>query len=261
MIRIVSGWSGPGGSTLSNIALCNLFNAHGLDCVFYGKQDYHLTRCRAGRSADFRCEPDDRLIVHFTRWTERPAARRVVLSCHEKDLFRVRSLRARFWDVVHFVSASQRTWQRAAPPSVVIPVLVPELRAKPRSRAETAGVIGSIDAVKQTHVSIKRALEQGFARVLVYGRISEVAYYRAEVKPLRRDPRVRLMGHCDDRQAMYDSIDVVFHSSRSETFNLVRVECERAGVRYEGLASADTDAEHWAPERILAAWKDCLQVH
>ena len=84
--------------------------------------------------------------------------------------------------------------------------------------------------------------------------------YEAEVKPLRRDPRVRFMGYCDDRQTMHDSVDAVFHSSRRETFNLVTAECERAGVRYERRPFADTDAEVWPPERILAAWKECLHL-
>jgi glycosyltransferase involved in cell wall biosynthesis len=184
----------------------------------------------------------------------------VVLSCHEKEIFPLRDLGARYWDIVHFVSAGQRDWHGIDTPSVVIPVPVAELRPRGRARLETAGVIGSIDALKRTHLSVRRALERGFERVLVYGLVTDRAYYDAEIKPLRHDPRVRFMGHCDDRQVMYDSIDVVFHSSRSETFNLVKMECERAGVRYEGLASADTDAELWPAERILSAWKECLEL-
>jgi hypothetical protein len=41
---------------------------------------------------------------------------------------------------------------------------------------------------------------------------------------------------------------------------LAHPEAERAGVRYEGLPSAETDAQVWADERIVAAWKECLEI-
>ena len=46
-VRIVSGWSNPGGSTVAFINLCNLFNNNGIDCTFYGPHDWHLDKCQS----------------------------------------------------------------------------------------------------------------------------------------------------------------------------------------------------------------------
>ena len=65
MLRIVSKYSGPGGSTIAFINLCNLFNQHGIDCIFYGPDPWHLDQCRSKDIEEFFVERGDSLIVHL----------------------------------------------------------------------------------------------------------------------------------------------------------------------------------------------------
>jgi len=67
------------------------------------------------------------------------------------------------------------------------------------------------------------------------------------------------MKHENDKQKMYDTLSDVYHSSLSETFNFIKPECEKAGVRYHGLDSAESGAEYWTSEDILSKWKKVLQ--
>ena len=66
---------------------------------------------------------------------------------------------------------------------------------------------------------------------------------------------VILMGHEDDKQKMYDSLDAVYHSSSNETFNFIKAECAKSGTAYKGLESAESGAEYWPDARILEAWE------
>ena len=67
--------------------------------------------------------------------------------------------------------------------------------------------------------------------------------------------KIHYQGHVDDKQKMYDSIDAVYHSSIRETFNYIKAECEKTGVSYRGLDTADTDATYMDNEDILKLWK------
>ena len=46
MVKIVSGISMSGGSTIILINLTNLFNSKGIDTTFYGPHDFHLNKCK-----------------------------------------------------------------------------------------------------------------------------------------------------------------------------------------------------------------------
>ena len=54
---------------------------------------------------------------------------------------------------------------------------------------------------------------------------------------------------------MYNSLTDVYHSSLSETFNLIKGECELTGINYHGLDSAESGAEYLSNDKILKAGK------
>ena len=85
------------------------------------------------------------------------------------------------YDAIHYVSEHQRQFHRVRHPSFIIPNLMNEEEfvgvESGEGKEKVGGVIGSIDNNKQTHVSIKRALEDGCKAVFVFGRISEKEYY------------------------------------------------------------------------------------
>lgn len=260
-IKILSGWSLPGGSTLAHINLCNMFNKHEIPCVFYGPHPWHISKCNGAflQSADF--EPDDIIIYHYLKYKERPPFKKFVLSCHETDLFPLGDMNFGQPDFIHYVSNSQRKWHNVNYPYHIIPNIVADLDKSPLTE-KRAGVIGSIDRHKNTHVSIQRALDDGYDEISLFGEATDKSYFEEKVKPYLEDAELCVIheGHVDSKQEIYDYIDVVYHSSDRETFNLIKAECDKTGVDYRGVESADTDAEYWSEEEILGKWLEVLEI-
>jgi len=257
-IKIVSGWSNPGGSTHAHIALCNLFNEQGLDCQFFGPHQWHLNRCRGKTLSEFMINSDDVIISHFLI-IKPDKCKKHIYSCHETNVAPIKNItNLKDINLIHYVSESQRNWHGVDFPSIVIPNILPNLKKSPLGTG-AAGVIGSIDSHKQTHLSIQRALDDGWEKVLVYGGVSQQSYFIDKVVPIfTKNWNVSIMNQCEDKQKMYDSIDCVYHSSKRETFNYIKAECELTGVGYRGVDSADANAEYWDSEKILESWKQII---
>ncbi len=257
MVKILSGWSRPGGSTTAFINLTNFFNANEIECIYYGPHSYHLDKCRGAELKKFFLEADDRVICHFLDiFDSRPHVARFLLSLHEKELFPLRNYDYTIYDAIHYVSESQKEWHGCFHPYFICPNMVNELRRNEQPPAVvTAGVIGSVDANKNVHVSIRRALAAGMERVLVFGRITDREYYDTRVAPLVDGSRVVYCGHQEDRQAMYDQLTDVFQDSLSESWGYIQRECELAGVRYHGSGVSERNHKiRLTNEQIFAIW-------
>ena len=89
MVKIFSGWTNKGGSTVALINLTNALNERGVDCIFYGPHDWHLDKCKSGKleGGNLPIDGDDNVIFHFLQLKERPNAKKVLLTCHEKWWF------------------------------------------------------------------------------------------------------------------------------------------------------------------------------
>ena len=155
------------------------------------------------------------------------------------------------------MSASQREWHQVE--GVVIPNIITGLEPRVTSNG-VAGVIGSIQPHKQTHTSIGRALDAGYSKVLVYGVADDPGYFSSKIKPYIDSGVVELMEFEDDKQKMYDSVEVVYHSSESETFNFIRAECAATGTRYHGSDNSDPDVTLYSDKEIFSAWLDLLEI-
>ena len=270
-VNIITGYSERGGSTIALIRLTNLLNEHGIDTTLYGPQRWHRPHCKSGDAHSYVADKDAIVISHLCQFTrEMPCAKRI-LACHETDMFDMRRTAANpidvsIWDHIVYVSAFQQQWQGvdvARCSSEVIPNIVTDLHKKDRHRkglgSSVAGVIGSIDSHKLTHLSMRRALEEGYGTVEIYGKVSDSRYFESRVVPLlSRD--VRYVGYCDDLQGMYDGLDAVFHSSRRETFSFVKFECEQTGVAFYPTADSHNDAQYWDAEKIAEAWMRVLRL-
>jgi len=231
-VKILSGWSNPGGTTMHHIALTNLLNEAGYDCTFYGRHAWHLGRCRSGRLDDARVDSSDIVISHFVNMPKLNC-RLHVLSCHETDLFPLKSRSLEPYDVIQFVSDFQRCWHGVDHPWVVIPPVVDRIRWN-NPRNHTAAVIGSIDRNKQTHLAIAQALADGYRRILLFGVATDRNYFEQEVRKYVENGSAVLMGHEDQRERMYGLVEVVYHSSLRETFGLVEAECSASGIPFVG---------------------------
>jgi hypothetical protein len=171
-----------GGSTEHHIKLTNLLNANGYDCTFYGPHDWHLNKCRAAKLSDCKITVYDTVISHFVMITTRNLKKHI-LSCHESNLFPLKELPLDHYDVIQFVSQRQKEYHSINHPNVIIPPIVDRIVWK-APETNTAGIIGSIDSHKQTHLSIKKALDDGFKKIKLFGIISDITYFNKFIEPL-----------------------------------------------------------------------------
>ena len=110
-----------------------------------------------------------------------------------------------FWDEAVFINQKHRLYHKDYFGRFsIIPNLKEVLKPSDKTGLEKiAGVIGTFDENKQTHVSIKRALADGCEKVYLFGEAS-YPYYENFIRPLLSD-KVIQMGFTEDKQAMYDA--------------------------------------------------------
>ena len=260
-VLLISGWSNPGGSTIHHIALTNLLNDNGIDCTFYGPHEYHLNKCKSGTIADLgpagpaKVEKDDIVISHFVL-VPPVEMKKHILSCHETTLWDLKKMDPRQYDVIQFVSNSQKKWHGVNHSSVIIPPIVEKVNwTKPNNGV--AGIVGSVDVNKQTHISIQKALDAGFSKVHLYGRIvQDIDYFNEKISPYMQGGDVVMKDHYDNKEEMYNEVDAVFHYSASETYGLVEAECRLAGIPFFGL---ENNREIFTKEEILEKWIKLLK--
>jgi len=256
MIKIVSGWSGPGGSTVAFNNLVNLFNNKGRAACYYTNSKWDGVTCKWDSTQNLKFNENDTVIYHVLKFNQRPPVKKLILSCHETTIFPIKDQEDLVYDDVHFVSNFQKEWQGVD--GHVIPNVIQKYPPRPNKfKVRSAGVIGSIDQNKRTHLSISRALDDGHTDVRLYGGLSDPQYFNTEILPLLGD-KVSYRGVASDMQGVYDSITDVYHSPCLETFNLIKPECEHAEVNYHGEEGNDTQAEYWGNNEIYEAWKKLL---
>lgn len=257
MIKIASGWSDKGGSTMAFIALTNELNKRGYETVFYGPHQWHLDKCKSGMINDIVINEDDILICHFLQLPNRPNAKKVILNCHEKNLFEVGQIH-QYWDEVVFINEKHRLYHsRYENAFIIIPNLKPNLiKVDKPHLAKIAGVIGSFDDNKQTHISIQRAMADDCDMVYLFGE-PKGEYYEKFVKPLCND-KVIVKGFLNNKQELYDSIGCVYHSSKSEVACLVKDECEITGTIFHGNEATDYPSVLMNNDEIIQKWIELI---
>ena len=255
MVKIVSGYTELGGATIALINLCNHLNSIGIDCIFYGDQDWFRDKCRsASLSNDFNPQPDDVLICHYLRWNERPNVRKVLLACHEKWWYPVGKIK-RFWDKVVFLHDNHRGFHpEYSGPYCIIPNFKEPLTKKDKPELDKiAGVIGTIEDRKQPHVSIFRALKDGCEKVYLFGKIADYNLFDNYIKPLIGD-KVIHFGFTENKQQMYDMIGRVYHTSKGEIACLVKDECYSTGTKFFGNEETENEVSTLTNDEVLNLW-------
>jgi hypothetical protein len=253
-IKIVSGYTNKGGSTMAFINLTNMLNKNGYDCTLYGPHNWHLNKCKSKLSSDLIINENDILLTHFISLPERPRAKKVILSCHEKNLYEVGSIK-QHWDSVVFINESHREYHKQYNGQyTIIPNLKEDLKSINKSEKDMiAGIIGSIDENKQVHVSIQRAIDDGCEKIYIFGSISDNVYYEKYVKNLIKD-NVIFYGQHENKQEMYNMIGRVYHSSVSEVACLVKDECYLTNTKFFGTDSTKNEVSTLTNEEVINKW-------
>ena len=263
-VNIISGWSNPGGSTIHHINLTNMLNEGKYDCTFYGPHEWHLSQCKSNNINELLGQDPalaaDVTISHFCQLREKPKGKHI-LSLHETNLFPLKQLDLSQWDLIHYVSNKQRAWHNVNHPYVVIPGRTNKFKWEdPQNKV--AGVVGSIDSHKQTHISIKRAFDAGYKKVKLFGEITELEYFNREIQGQLHTGKVEVMNHVDDREVMYGQVSAVFSSSKRECLPTIQGECLYAGIPFFGLESnlaKESDYE-FDDSVIFKKWESCFNV-
>jgi len=261
MIKIVSGHSAKGGSTVAFINLTNTLNEKGYDTTFYGPHNWHLDKCKADLTKNLKFEKNDIIISHYIKLPERPNVKRIVLSCHEKNLYPVGTIK-QFWDEAIFLNQKHKDYHYLYLGEYkLIPNLKENLIKKEKPGLDLiAGIIGTFDDNKQTHISIKRALDDGCEKVYLFGDPnSSIRNFKEKIEPLLSD-KVILMGYYDDKQKMYDMIGRVYHSSKSEVATLVKDECILTGTKFFGNEATDYEPIIMTNDEIIESWLKILKI-
>jgi hypothetical protein len=259
-IKILTGFSDKGGSTTAFVNLTNEFNKLGYDCTLYGPHNWHLNKCKSGLSNELTVDSNDILITHFVELSQRPPADKVILSCHEKNLYEV-STKRQFWDTVVFLNDVHRSYHYGYTNDFeIIPNLKENLtKINKQDKSLIAGVIGSIDENKQTHISITRAIDDGCEKVYIFGGINDQKYYNDYVKPLLSN-KVIHQGHKDNKQEIYNMVGRVYQSSISECASLVKDECFQTGTEFFGNNSTNHEVSELTNSEILNKWIKLLEI-
>ena len=254
-VKILSGWSNPGGSTEHHINLTNLLNDNGYDCTFYGPHEWHLDKCKSGKIQECVIDPSDTIISHYLKIPSEFKVAKHILSCHETNMFPLKQMDLTGYDIIHYVSDWQRKWHDVDYNYSIIPAIIEKISwTDPNNNV--AGVVGSMDTHKQTHLSIDRALADGYEKVKVFGNVTDPGYFEREVKPYVDSGKAELMGFVS-KEEMYNQISKVYSSSMRECLPLIQGECLYAGIPFAGLdcnMRSDSDYE-FDNQEILNRWK------
>lgn len=258
MIKILSGYTDKGGSTVAFINLTNAFNARGIACTLYGNQTWHLDKCRSGMAKDLNLQVDDKLITHFLNLESRPNCDTVVLACHEKWWFNFGKIK-RYWDTAVFLHEEHHKFHKEYQgPYTIIPNLKEDLKPKFKEDLDkVAGIIGTIEDRKQTHISIQRAMKDRCEKIILFGHIGDQNYYDMYVAPLL-NPKIQLYGYTTNKQEMYDMIGRVYHSSKGEVACLVKDECYSTGTKFFGNEETMNEVSTLSNDEIIDLWRKLL---
>lgn len=262
MIKIISGYSEKGGSTLIFINLTNEFNKRGMDCIFYGPHDWHLDKCKSDLIQNAVIEEKDIVISHFLKLKKRPTCKKIVLSCHEKWWFDVGKIK-QYWDEAIFSHQQHKDYHFEYKGKYsLIPNLKENLVAKEKTALDkVAGIIGSVEHRKQTHISIQRALDDGCEIINIIGSIGDMQYFNNYIFPiLKSNPKVRMIPFQTNKQLMYDSIGRVYHSSNGEVACLVKDECYQTNTKFFGNDETEHEVSTLSNSEIINLWKKVLEL-
>lgn len=264
MIKILTGYSERGGSTVALSTLTNSLNGFGVETIMYGPHDYHLGLCRSGKLTQEvidDLDDDDIVLTHFLQLPARPKGKKVVLVCHEKWWFDVGGVN-QYWDEVVFLHQAHRDYHKKyeGDYSIIPNLKYPLFKKDKPELAKVAGIVGSIEDRKQTHISIQRALKDKCDKIYLFGKIGEQGYYEQYVKPLVAHPKVIEYGHADNKQTMYDMIGRVYHSSKGEVACLVKDECWSTGTEFFGNEETEHTVSELTNEEIIKEWFKVLGI-
>ena len=265
MIKIISGWSAEGGSSTAFINLCNAFNERGIECKFHGPHEWARGKCSFGNFSELSISEDDNLIFHFLQIPDHIKAKKIVLSVHEQNMFNLAITNLSKVDTIHMVAEHQAEYhkvQKYNKPYFILSNVMDKLLPNPKTKEKAVGIIGSIDENKQVHISIQKAISDGFKDITLFGKITDNKYYEIAVKPLIQKYKIKGPKFSENKQEMYDSITDVYFSSRLECLPFVIGECKLTGTNLHAIEGKNylNGVYETNTDKIINKWKEVFEI-
>lgn len=259
MLKILANYSDRSGATIAHINLCNLFNRKGIACEFYGPSNWHISQCNGKLISEYVQDPNDIIITHAKVLKIKPICKYLIYTHHELNN-NLSKFNLHLYDHVHFVSKHQQQYCNVQYPQFVVQNVLDDLNPGQKPTEPVAGVIGRITNLKQTHISICRALDDRFKNIILYGTINDIHYYNTNVLPLVVKHKIQVRGWCEDKQQMYNSITDVYHSSLEEVKCYVIGECQLTNTNIHLLPGMSYTSEEYTMtnDEIFSIWKTKL---
>jgi hypothetical protein len=259
MIKIISGYSHVGGSTVALKNLALEFMKRGVPCEFYGPHDWHLQFGPFCKDINkLKINSSDRIISHFID-LNLPKENKVILSCHEMWWFDFTKT-SKYYNKVHFLTEKQAKFHSSVTDYVLIPNVKEQINIKRTGEAvNVAGIIGNIDERKNPLGSITKALDDGCRKVLLFGQVLNPEYFTKNIVPLFTK-NVVYMGYEKSKEKIYSSIDRVYHLSRGEVASLVKDECYSTGTLFFGNENTDNEVSTLTNDEIISIWRKELEI-
>jgi len=258
MIKILSGWSNPGGSTTSWINLTNELNRVGYPTCLYGPHNYHIDKCKSNFLACLKINNEDRIIIHFLK-PQTIICKKYIFSSHEQNIFPISNINYKICDKIHYVSQWQKEYHNIDHPYFIIPNIVENLKISNKPD-KIFGIIGSIDRNKNVHKSIERAINDGAKKILIYGMVTDQKYFMEEIQPIiKKYGNIEMKGFCNDKQKMYDSISRVYQDSEMESWGYIRAECIKTGTEFYGNKTTEK-IDIWNTDKIIEGWLKEMEI-
>ena len=259
-VHIITGYSGPGGSTIAFIRLTNALNEKGIETVFIGPHDYHLDKCNAlklNQESISQIKSEDIVLTHFLKMDQRLPVKKLIHVSHETYWFELYDL-PEFIDEVVFLHEKHREFHEEYKGEYsIIPNLKEDLVFKEKPELDLiAGIIGTIEDRKQTSISIDRAIKDGCKKVYLFGHVTDTEYWQKSlIDWLVTFPEiVFLKGYYEDKQEMYDMIGRVYHSSKGEVACLVKDECYLTGTKFFGNDQTENEVSTLSNDEVIDLW-------
>jgi len=166
-----------------------------------------------------------------------------------------------YWDKLIFLHDEHRKYHSKYTGEYdIIPNLKEDLVKREKSElSKIAGIVGSIEDRKQTHLSIQRALRDGCEKIYLFGQIGDERYYNGLIKPLLGN-RIIHYGFAENKQAMYDMVGKVYHSSKGEVACLVKDECYLTGTEFYGNEETTHEVSDLTNDEIIDKWIEVLEL-
>mgnify|MGYP001166792256 FL=1 len=252
MIKIVTGYSNPGGSTIALKNLCEEFSKRDIECEMYGPHEWHTKfGDNYKQMSEIAITDQDKVIAHFVNLPVR-VKDQTIFSCHEMWWFDFEKTDD-FYKKVQFLTPKQAEYHSSVSSHVLIPNVKEEIKvSKVDGHEKVAAIIGSIEKRKDTVQSIQRALNDGYEQIHLYGPVMDDQYFTEQVLSFL-GKGVVYKGYAD-KSDIYSNVGRVYHSSNGEVASLVKDECYTTGTEFFGNETTDNEVSDLSNDDVINLW-------